>query len=199
MKCENEDVWSRVKSRELRGFSVESFVNLEEIKLSKDMTNTNLEQVEINETFWDKLKTIIADALGKTEEVVEMAAEEIKPIEEEAPAEEVQVEVEMAEEEVPTEEEPVTSVTPEEIVEEVVAIVEETATDEAEKIKEYEDIIKALEAEVEAKAEEIETLKKENQKLSKMPSTEQIKVEASKTETKYSFMDFASGNIKLRK
>ena len=199
MKCTNEDVWKRVKSGELRGFSIESFVSLEEINLSKNMIENKMEAVEITDGFWDKLKAIIADALGKTEEAPEVTEavaaveEEIKPIEEEAPAEEV----EMAEE-APIEE-PVTSVTPEEIVEEVVAIVEETATDEAEKIKEYEDIIKALEAEVEAKAEEIETLKKENQKLSKMPSTEQIKVEASKTETKYSFMDFASGNVKLRK
>lgn len=199
-KIENEELWESIKQGDVKGFSVESFVQLEEINLSKNMIKeNNMEAVEITDGFWDKLKAIIADALGKTEEApevteaVEAVEEEIKPIEEEAPAEEV----EMAEE-APIEE-PVAEVTPEEIVEEVVAIVEETATDEAEKIKEYEDIIKALEAEVEAKAEEIENLKKENQKLSKMPSTDQIKVEASKNDAKYSFMDFASGNIKLRK
>lgn len=200
-KIENEELWESIKKGDVKGFSVESFVQLEEINLSKDMTNTNLEQVEINESFWDKLKAIIADALGKTEdapEVEEAVAEveaEVKPVED-APAEE---EVEMAEEEVPTEEEEVpVEVTPEEIAEEVIAVVEETATDEAAKIKELEDIINVLEKDLADRDAEIENLKSENTKLSKQPSGDIIKVEASKNEGGYSFMDFASGKMKLK-
>lgn len=199
-KIENEELWESIKKGDVKGFSVESFVQLEEINLSKDMTNTNLEQVEINETFWSKLKAIIADALGKTEEevaeeTVEMAAEEEVPVETEVP---VEAEVEMAEELPAEEEAPVAEVTPEKIAEEVIAVVDETATDEAAKIKELEDIINVLEKDLADRDAEIENLKSENTKLSKMPSTEQIKVEASKNEGGYSFMDFASGKMKLK-
>lgn len=199
-KIENEELWESIKKGDVKGFSVESFVQLEEINLSKNMTNTNLEQVEINESFWSKLKAIIADALGKTEEEVEMAAEEEVTVEEvvieEVP---VEAEVEMAEEEVPTAEEEVpVEVTPEEIAEEVIAVIEETATDEAAKIKELEDIINVLEKDLADRDAEIENLKSENTKLSKQPSGDIIKVEASKNEGGYSFMDFASGKMKLK-
>ena len=199
MKCNNEEVWQRVKDGELRGFSIESFVSLEEIKSQINMRKTNLEAVEINETFWDKLKAIIADALGKAEdapeveEAVATVEEEVTPIEE-TPAEE---EVEMAEE-APIEEEPVAEAEAEQIAEEVVEIVETTNTEEADKIAELEEIINKLEEEVNAKMDEIEALKKENQKLSKQPSAEPIKIEASKNENGYSFLDFASGKMKLK-
>lgn len=199
-KIENEELWESIKKGDVKGFSVESFVQLEEINLSKDMTKeNNMEAVEITDGFWDKLKAIIADALGKTEEeVAEVEMAEVKPVEEEV-AEEVPVEaeVEMAEE-LPAEEEVPVEVTPEEIAEEVIAVVEETATDEAAKIKELEDIINVLEKDLADRDAEIENLKSENTKLSKQPSGNIIKVEASKNEGGYSFMDFASGKMKIK-
>lgn len=183
MKCNNEDVWSRVKNGELRGFSVESFVNLEEINLSKNMIDNKMEAVEINETFWDKLKAIIADLLGKGEEapevteVVEEIADEVKPVEEI---------VEMAEEE--KAEEP----------EETTPIEEEEQANEDDKIKELEEVINQLEKDLEEKMNQIEELEKSNAKLSKQPSVDPIKIEASKQENGYSFMDFASGKMRLK-
>lgn len=197
MKCNNEDVWSRVKNGELRGFSVESFVNLEEINLSKNMIDNKMEAVEINETFWDRLKAIIADLLGKGEEapevteVVEEIADEVKPVEEV---------VEMAEEEKAEEPEETTPIEEEAqaIAEEVVAVVEEQANDE-DKIKELEEVINQLEKDLEEKMNQIEELEKTNAKLSKQPSTEPIKIEASKqNESGYSFLDFASGKMRLK-
>lgn len=62
MKVNNIDTWERVKSGELKGFSVESAIHLEEFnKISNDM--------EVNEdTFWTKLKSVLAEAFGKEKE-----------------------------------------------------------------------------------------------------------------------------------
>lgn len=197
MKCTNEDVWSRVKGGELRGFSIESFVNLDEINLSKNMIDNKMEAVEINESFWDKLKAIIADLLGKGEEapevteVVEEIADEVKPVEEI---------VEMSEEEKVEEPEETTPIEEEAqaIAEEVVEKIEEQANED-DKIKELEEIINTLEKDLEEKQAQIEELEKTNAKLSKQPSVDPIKIEASKqNESGYSFMDFASGKMRLK-
>lgn len=100
MKVENEEVWQRVKQGELKGFSIESFVNLDEINLKKQNTNmteeVKMETIELNEGFWTKLSSIISDALGiskKTEEVemekVDEVVEETVELAEEVPTEEV--------------------------------------------------------------------------------------------------------------
>ena len=62
----NNDIWERIKSGELKGFSVEAMIDLEDFaKVKKE------DEFEMNETFWDKLKTIVNDALGKKEEKME--------------------------------------------------------------------------------------------------------------------------------
>jgi hypothetical protein len=84
MKVNNIDTWERVKSGELKGFSVESAIHLEEFnKINNDM--------EVNEeTFWTKLKSVLAEAFGKEKEekvepnVIEstnIELEEEKPLE----------------------------------------------------------------------------------------------------------------------
>lgn len=193
MKVENEDVWQRIKNGELKGFSIESFVNLEEIKLSKNMIENNLEQVDVNESFWTKLKDIIFKALGKTEETVEEVAEETVELAEETVEETVEEQVELSEE------------TAKEVAEEVAATVEEeAATVEEEKedlskiIEELQAKIGELEESVAAKDVEIEELKKSNQLLSAQPSTKHINVNASKSEGSLTFLDYASGKIKLK-
>lgn len=63
----NNDVWERIKSKELKGFSVEAMIDLEDFaKVKKE------DEFEMNETFWDKLKSIVNEALGKKEEKMEV-------------------------------------------------------------------------------------------------------------------------------
>ena len=74
----NNDIWERIKSGELKGFSVEAMIDLEDFaKVKKE------DEFEMNETFWDKLKTIVNEALGKKEEKMEEQpiVEEPKPTE----------------------------------------------------------------------------------------------------------------------
>ena len=63
-KVNNIDTWNRIKDGELKGFSVESMISLEEF--SKNENNMNR---ETNEMFWDKLKNILKDAFSKKEEL----------------------------------------------------------------------------------------------------------------------------------
>ena len=63
----NNDVWERIKSGELKGFSVEAMIDLEDFaKVKKE------DAFEMNESFWDKLKSIVNEALGKKEEKMEV-------------------------------------------------------------------------------------------------------------------------------
>ena len=62
----NNDIWERIRNKELKGFSVEAMIDLEDFaKVKKE------DEFEMNETFWDKLKTIVNEALGKKEEKME--------------------------------------------------------------------------------------------------------------------------------
>ena len=157
MKVENKEVWERVKAGELRGFSIESFVNLDEIKLQKqdtNMTDVKLETVEITESFWSKLKSIIAEALGKEESApeVEEAVEEVKS---EVIEEPIEVVEEMAEEtpiEEPVVEEEIAA---EEIVAEVIDIVEDPQTTEEEKENELQAVVDELTEKLKQKDAEI--------------------------------------------
>lgn len=200
MKVENKEVWERVKAGELRGFSIESFVNLDEIKLQKqdtNMTDVKLETVEITESFWSKLKSIIAEALGKEESApeVEEAVEEVKS---EVIEEPIEVVEEMAEEtpiEEPVVEEEIAA---EEIVAEVIDIVEDPQTTEEEKENELQAVVDDLTEKLKQKDAEIAEMQKQIEKLSKQPSTEPIKVEASKQNAHPSFLDFATGKISYK-
>lgn len=190
MKVENEEVWQRVKQGELKGFSIESFVNLDEINLKKQNTNmteeVKMETIELNEGFWTKLSSIISDALGiskKTEEVEMEKTEEV-----------VEETVELVEE-VPTEE-VIEETVVEEVVNEVIDIIEETAPTEEDKIKELEEVINGLKEEINKKDEMIAEMSKNIEKLSKQPSVEPINVKASKQSEHPSFLDFASGRVK---
>ena len=117
----NNDIWERIKSGELKGFSVEAMIDLEDFaKVKKE------DEFEMNETFWDKLKTIVNEALGKKEEKMEeqpivnepqptveepkpsepTAVEEPKPTEEPTVVEEPKKDEEPKVEEEPKKEEP---------------------------------------------------------------------------------------------
>lgn len=202
MKVENEDVWGRVKSGELRGFSIESFVNLDEINLhkqDKNMTEEKLEAIQVDDNFWDKLRSIISNALGKpqeSEEVEKTVGEIVDEMEIEGGSKDEKPRVEEMAEEV---EAPVDEVAPmiDEIAKDVIEEVNEQAPTEEVKIKELEAVIDALKEEINKKDAMIEEMSKNIEKLSKQPSVEPVRVEASKQSQHPSFLDFASGRIKL--
>lgn len=186
---ENEDIWSGIKSGEMRGFSVESFLNFNEIMLNKqdkEMTeNQNFETVEVNESFWVKIATIIKEAL-KSPEVPELeaqvtAAQVVDEMQQEieTPIEETVVTEEPIVEEVPTEEVVEEAPVVEETVEETVVteepIEEEVPTVEEEPVEDLQVTIDELNRQIDELNEKLMMLEKENVKLSKQPSAEPVK------------------------
>ena len=184
-KVDNEEMWGKIKNGDAKGFSIEAIVNLDEIKLKKDNDKmaeekdkkVEMEAVEITDGFWDKLRQIISDALGKPQEdaqVEETVGKITDEIEKGAGSkdEETQV-VEQAEENVEA------SPKTEAIAEEVINDVNEQAETQEQAQEDLQAVIDALRAEIAAKDEEIANLKKENQKLSKQPSVKPLKTEMS--------------------
>lgn len=180
----NDEVWERIKQGEFNGFSVEAFVDLEEVK--KFNKDNNMK----NESLLEEIKNIIQECF-KTNFVKKEEDEKEKEIDDtptdETKDEEKKEKCEVVDE-IPTEEVPT-----EAIVEEVVDTVEEISVDPQ---KDLQEIIDALQDEVNALKDEIEGLKKENEKLSKQPSVKKLNVEASSDKKFPSFLDFASGKIK---
>lgn len=166
-KVEDEELWQMVKNGEVKGFSIEAICGLNEIKfntMDKEL-KVNQESVEVTASFWETLKSIIADALGKGEEAKEV--EEV--VEEVADAlEEETVVVEQAEE-IPEEE------IPEVVAEEVIETIEDVADTPAEEVAALQEVIDELNQKIAEKDAEIEELKKKNEKLSKQPSAKVVK------------------------
>lgn len=98
MKVNQIDVWQRIKNGELKGFSVESMISLEEF----DKQNKE-EHMETNENFWTRLKDVLSEAfkkssLGMVEEDYEKVIEEIQELEAEPAPEPAESPVEPASE-----------------------------------------------------------------------------------------------------
>ena len=176
-KVENDAIWNRIKEGELQGFSIEAIVDLKEINnkiknnMAKENKDTKLEAIEIDDSFWTKLKGILADALGKPEEskeVEETVGEIVDEMEKGAgPKDEETKVVEQAEDKIPA------AVVNEEVMDVVESVNEVTATP-AESVDALQAVIDGLQEEIAKKDEEIESLKKQNQKLSKQPSTKPV-------------------------
>lgn len=175
-KVENEEIWKRIREGELQGFSIEAVVDLKEInnKIINNMAKENkveLEAVEIDDKFWDKLRGILSEALGKPEEskeVEETVGEIVDEMEKGAgPKDEETKVVEQAEDETPAE-------VVDEEVKDVVESVDEVTETPAESADALQAVIDGLQEEIAKKDEEIESLKKQNQKLSKQPSTKPV-------------------------
>ena len=66
MKVNNIETWDRIKAGELKGFSVESLVSLEEFSKQND----NNMEIEANEMFWTKLVNVLKETFSKKEEEV---------------------------------------------------------------------------------------------------------------------------------
>ena len=165
-KIDSIDLWESIKKGERKGFSIESWVDLEEIIENKDKKETdmskqktNLETMEVNDGFWDKLKGIIAEAMGtsKDDKTVEDAVDEAKK-----EADPVDETVEAAEQK--------PEMTAEEVAEDVINTVEEGADTTETAAEDLQTVVDQLQEEVDALKAENEKLKKAKQKMSKKPS-----------------------------
>ena len=186
MKVNQIDVWDRVKSGELKGFSVESMISLEDF--SKQ--NTNNMNIETNDMFWDKLKNILKDTFSKKVEeptVDELAANSgftnVEDYQKEVEAVKAELEEQNAEEPTvehivePTVEEPKPAEEPK--VDE--PAVEEPKVEEKPKednTKHLEELIGSLKEEINALKEMNSGLSDKVKELSKEPSAKPVNTNA---------------------
>lgn len=171
MKVNNIDTWERIKAGELKGFSVESLISLEEF--SKIDNNMNIETDEMN--FWTKMKEVLAEVFSKkVEEVVdepqteEVALEE-QPVNE--PAQPVETPSEPVAEPEPA---PVPEPAPEPVVEPVNEPQEPPKADNSK----LEELIGNLKAEIEALKQSNEGLQEKIKDMGKQPSAAPINTNA---------------------
>ena len=167
MKVNNIDTWERVKSGELKGFSVESAIHLEEFNKQK---NDNMEVN--NESFWKQLKEVISECFTspKIEEKVEEPIEE--KLEEEKPTETPQ-EAPKAEEPTPVKEETKEApVEPKNEVKEEVKV--EEPKEEPKQDNHLEELIGNLKEEIAALKEMNQGLQAKIKDLGKQPSAKPV-------------------------
>ena len=188
LKVNQIDAWNRIKNGELRGFSVESMISLEEF--SKQEQNTNNMNIETNDMFWDKLKNILKDTFSK--KVEESTIEELAANSGFTNVEDYQKEVEAvkAELEEQNAEEPTVEPTVEPAVEEPKPaeepkveepVVEEPKVEEKPKednTKHLEELIGSLKEEINALKEMNSGLNDKVKELSKEPSAKPVNTNA---------------------
>ena len=172
MKVNQIDVWDRIKNGELKGFSVESMISLEEFSKNKD--NMDIETNDMK--FWAKLKDIMSEVLSS----VSLMKQEDKPIEEKFEAEPIAEPI--AEPTEPTEPisepsepivEPQPSVEPQEPIEEPTEPIVEAPKD-----NHLEELVKSLKEEIEALKEMNNGLTIKVKELEKEPTAKPINVMA---------------------
>lgn len=167
----NNDIWERIKSGELKGFSVEAMIDLEDFaKVKKE------DEFEMNETFWDKLKTIVNEALGKKEEKMEeqpIVNEPQPTVEEPKPSEPTAVEEPKPTEEPTVVEEPKPTVEEPKVEEEPKTTEEPKPNDDGNHLN---DLIASLREEISALKEANTVLVEKVNDLGKMPSANPINV-----------------------
>lgn len=184
-KIDNEEIWQGIKDGSMKGFSVESFLNFDEIMMNKQenkMTEEKLETIEVNESFWMRIAEIIKNAL-KNPKVPELeaqvtSAQVIDEMKDEVEKKEDEVVVEeMPTEEMPTEETPVmVADEPQVIAEEVVEDVIEEAPTQEEAKEDLQVVIDELNKRIDELNAKISELELQNQKLSKQPSAKPVNV-----------------------
>lgn len=188
LKVNQIDAWNRIKNGELRGFSVESMISLEEF--SKQEQNTNNMNIETNDMFWDKLKNILKDTFSKKVEestIDELAANSgftnVEDYQKEVEAVKTELEEQNAEEPAveptvePTAEEP----KPEEEPKVDEPVVEEPKVEEKPKednTKHLEELIGSLKEEINALKEMNSGLNDKVKELSKEPSAKPVNTNA---------------------
>ena len=168
MKVNNIETWDRIKSGELKGFSVESIISLEEFN-KNDKNNIDMETNEMS--FWTKMKDLLMETLrmSANEEVEEPQETEVieTEMEEQQPAEPV------------VETKPVTEPAPEPTPEPVEkpkvedAVVVEEIKEEP-KPNPLEELVKNLTDEIKSLKESNDNLQAQVKKLGKQPSTKPV-------------------------
>lgn len=188
LKVNQIDAWNRIKNGELRGFSVESMISLEEF--SKQEQNTNNMNIETNDMFWDKLKNILKDTFSK--KVEEPTVEELAANSGFTNVDDYQKEVEAINEELEEQnaEEPAVEPTVEPTVEEPKPaeepkvdepVVEEPKVEDKPKednTKHLEELIGSLKEEINALKEMNSGLNDKVKELSKEPSAKPVNTNA---------------------
>ena len=167
MKVNNVETWNKIKEGELRGFSVESLVSLEEFN---KQNNDNMEVN--NESFWKPLTEVISECFTspKIEEKVEEPIEE--KLEEEKPTETPQ-EAPKAEEPTPVKEEVKEApVEPKNEVKEEVKV--EEPKEEPKQDNHLEELIGNLKEEIAALKEMNQGLQAKIKDLGKQPSAKPV-------------------------
>lgn len=179
-KIDNEKIWQGIKEGTMNGYSVESFLNFDEIMMNKQenkMTEEKLETIEVNESFWMRIAEIIKNAL-KNPEVPELeaqvtSAQVIDEMKEEVAKEEEEVIVE----EMPTDETQIqVAEEPEVIAEEVIEEVVTEAPTQEEAKEDLQVVIDELNKRIDELNAKISELELQNQKLSKQPSAKPVNV-----------------------
>lgn len=177
MKVNNIETWERIKSGELKGFSVESMISLEEF----EKQNNNDMNIETNEMFFDKLKNVFKEVLASV--TMSKQDEDIEPISMEDMAEQTPTEptVETPVEQ-PTVETPTETVVEEPKPQEEPKPTEETVVEEPKPQEtpdnHLEDLIKSLKEEIDALKKMNSGLDKKVKELSKTPSAAPVNVNA---------------------
>ena len=176
--CENDDIWNKVKQGTYHGFSIEAVVGVEEFEKQVEEINDNKGSDIMNfneESFWTRMKAVLAEAFGKKEEVSEPIEENtIEPtnieLEEEAPkVEEKPVEEPKVEEPTEVKEEP---------KEEPVEPKNEPKEEPKKEDNHLEELINNLKSEIEALKEVNSGLQAKIKDLGKTPSTKPVSTNA---------------------
>lgn len=201
VKVDDDEIWTSIKDGRWHGFSVEAFVDMEEVEKQVIENNKINKDTEMNkktqkvETVLGKIKTILMGALNEedveavVEEVVDQVEGQTETTEEAIDQLETVVEeIENATEETSdtteetTETEMEEEIPAEDVAEEVVNTVEDANDTEEGTVEDLNAIVEGLKEEIDALKAENEELKKQNQKMSKQPSTKVVK--QNKTEKK---------------
>lgn len=179
MKVNNIEVWDKVKSGELKGFSVESAIRLEEFS-----KNDNNMEIKDEMSFWTKMKDVLSEvfssvSMQKQEE--EVKPEPIEPIamedlEAQTPTETVTETPAETVTETPTEAPKAEEVveTPKEVKEEVTEPQNEPTEAPKEDTKHLEELINSMKDEIAALRELNSGFEKKIKELSKQPSAKPI-------------------------
>lgn len=195
MKVNNIETWERIKAGELKGFSVESMISLEEFS-KQNNDNMNIETNDMG--FWNKMKEVLAEVFSKkvekdSEEQKEQTLEELAAMSGFTSVEDYNKEVEAIKEELeeqnaPTEPQPQepTVETPkveEPVVEEPKAEepkVEEPKVEDKpqEDTKHLEELINSLKDEIAALKEMNNGLNDKVKEMSKEPSAKPVNTNA---------------------
>ena len=170
MKVNNIDTWERIKAGELKGFSVESLISLEEFsKIDNNMIETD----EMN--FWTKMKEVLAEVFSKkVEEVVDEPQTEEVALEEQPVNEPAQPATEPSEPVVEPEPAPAPEPAPEPAQEPVNEPVEAPKVDNSK----LEELIGNLKAEIEALKQSNEGLQEKIKDMGKQPSVNPVNTNA---------------------